>query len=226
MDELSGAELSGAERPAAERPGAQPLGARTAPPHAARADRAPGLIDCMKRVAADLTRAGVPFALAGGGAAYARGAAAPTHDIDFVLCPDDATAAAGVLADGGMRIEHPPENWLVKAYDGAAMVDLIFKVNGRPVTPELLARAELMEVAAVRMPVLDATDLVISWLRSFTEHYADFAATLTLVRPLREQADWPRVRTETCGAPFAEAFLVLLERLGVIKAGEGTHEND
>lgn len=40
-----------------------------------------------------------------------------------------------------------------------------------------------------------------------------------VVRPLREQIDWDRVRKETAGSPYAEAFLVLLDRLDVVGAG-------
>jgi predicted nucleotidyltransferase len=179
------------------------------------------LLEAMKKAATAMKRAGLPFALAGGGAAYARGAAMPTHDIDFVILEEDADAVAKALADSGMRIAHPPEGWLIKAYDGDSMVDLIFKIADEPVTPELLARAEQLEVSAVRMPVLDATDLVLSWLRAFSEHHADFAATLTLVRPVREQADWNKIRRETRDSPFAHAFLTLLEGLRVLPGGRG-----
>jgi hypothetical protein len=49
----------------------------------------------------------------------------------------------------------------------------------------VLGRAEEINVAAVPMPVLTATDLVIAWLASFSEHHADFAGALSCVRPLR-----------------------------------------
>jgi hypothetical protein len=181
-----------------------------------------GLLEAMKKTAAALKSAGVRFALAGGAAAYARGAGLPMHDIDFVICEKDAPAAAAALAERGMRIAEPPEGWLIKAFDGDRMVDLIFRLGGRPVTEAVLDRATYLDVAAVHMPVLDATDLVISWLNSFSEHHADFAGTLTCVRPLREQADWDQVRKETRDSPFAEAFLLLLERLRVVP--EGTWE--
>ena len=179
------------------------------------------LLESMKRCAAALGREDIPFALAGGAAAYARGAGPPTHDIDFVLCEADVEAAAKALAEQGMRIAHPPEGWLVKAYDGETMIDLIFRIAGEPVGADLLQRAEPREVAAVRIPVLSGTDLVLSWLRSFSEHHADFAGALTSVRPLREQVSWQAVRAQTQGSPFAEAFLFLLERLSVIPGGQG-----
>jgi len=174
------------------------------------------VLGALKRSAAALGSAGVPFALVGSAAAYARGGGLPSHDVDFVVQEQDVPAAEKALAGAGMRIVHPPEGWLVKAYDGDTLVDVIFRLSGEPVGPDLLARAEEIDVAALRMPVVAATDLVLSWLRAFSEHHADFAGTLTLVRPLREQVDWARVRAEVGDLPFACAFLVLLEQLEVI----------
>jgi hypothetical protein len=174
------------------------------------------LLATMKKAATILRRAGLPFALAGGGAAYARGGAPPLHDVDFVILESDADAASHALAASDMRVERPPEGWLIKAFDGDQMIDLIYCLGGVPVTAELLDRAEEIDVEAIRLPVLDATDLVLSWLRSFSEHHADFAAALTNVRPMREQVDWGQVRRETSGLAFARAFLVLLEGLGVL----------
>jgi hypothetical protein len=51
---------------------------------------------------------------------------------------------------------------------------------------------------------------------SFSQHHCDFARGLPLARSLREQIDWPRVRRETAHSPYAEVFLILLDRLGVV----------
>lgn len=175
------------------------------------------LLETMKKAAAILQQAGIPFALAGGAAAYARGAAPPVHDVDFVILAEDADAVAVLFADAGMTVDRPPEGWLIKAYDDDRMVDLIYVLAGRPVNWQLLDRADRINVAAIEMPVLGATDLVLSMLRSMSEHHADYAMTLTCVRPMREQVDWTEVREATDGSAFARAFLVLLEELGVIQ---------
>src|SRR5207248_4124548 len=91
-----------------------------------RAAGSAALLETMKRAATALRQAGLPFALAGGAAAYARGAAPPLHDVDFVIGQADAEAAAHALAACNMKVEHPPEGWLVKAFDGDEMVDLIY----------------------------------------------------------------------------------------------------
>ena len=180
------------------------------------------LLDTLKKAATVLRDADLPYALAGGGAAYARGAALPMHDVDFVIVETDKDAAAAAFESCGMRVERPPEGWLIKAFDEDRMIDLIFRLAGHQGTRAVLDRAEEISVAAVPMPVLTATDLAISWLAAFSEHHADFAATLTCVRPLREQVDWARVRAETGGSAFATALLVLLSELRVIPQEEGS----
>jgi hypothetical protein len=187
-------------------------------------DTALKLIDTLKKAAGVLRDESLPFALAGGAAAYARGAAPPTHDVDFVIREADADAAAQALEAQGMRIEIPPEGWLIKAYDEDRMIDLIFRLSGHLDMQAVLDRAEEMNVAAVLMPVVTATDLAIAWLASFSEHHADFAGTLSCVRPLREQVDWNRVRAETTGSAFATAFLVLLRELRIMAREEEEDE--
>jgi hypothetical protein len=66
------------------------------------------------------------------------------------------------------------------------------------------------------MPVLSATDVMVSKLLALDEHYCDLATVLPVARALREQVDWERVRERTKGEPFAEAVLFLAERLGVV----------
>jgi hypothetical protein len=178
------------------------------------------LIGTLKKAAGVLRDEGLPFALAGGAAAYARGAALPTHDVDFLIREADADAAARAFKARGLRVEIPPEGWLIKAYDDDRMIDLIFRLSGHLDMQAVLDRAEEINVEAIPMPVLTATDLTIAWLASFTEHHADFAGTLACVRPLREQVDWSRVEAETAGSAFATAFLILLRELRVLTREE------
>ncbi|MEV0196998.1 nucleotidyltransferase [Nonomuraea sp. NPDC050691] len=176
------------------------------------------ILDTLKRASSGLKDAGVRFALAGGCAAYARGAAPSLHDVDFVLTEHDVPAALEALRGLGFETAKPPEDWLVKAYDDGRLVDLIFRISDRPITAELIARAEQMKASAVIVPVLEATDLVISWLMPLSEHACDYGALLPQVRALREQVDWQRVATVTADSPYAATFLTLLERLGVLEA--------
>ncbi|MBF8194601.1 nucleotidyltransferase [Nonomuraea sp. K274] len=174
------------------------------------------ILDTLKRAGSGLKDAGVKFALAGGCAAYARGAAPSLHDVDFVVTEHDVPEALEVLRKLGFQTAKPPEDWLVKAYDEGRLVDLIYRVSDLPITDELLDRAEPLKASAVIVPVLDATDLVITWLLPLSEHACDYGALLAPVRAMREQVDWPRVAAVTADSPYATTFITLLERLGVL----------
>ena len=115
-------------------------------------DSALKLIETLKKAAEVLRDKDLPYALAGGAAAYARGAMPPTHDVDFVIREADADAAARAFRARGMRVEIPPEGSLIKAYDDGRMIDLIFQLSGHLDMQAVLSRAEEINVTAVPMP--------------------------------------------------------------------------
>ncbi|UCN15485.1 MULTISPECIES: nucleotidyltransferase family protein [Cellulomonas] len=185
------------------------------PTGAATPDDRAALQDGLRRTAVALLEAQVPFALVGGYAAWARGAPEPSHDADFAVAEQDVDAARAALTAAGLDVQDPAENWLFKAYHHGQLVDVIFRMVGEPVTHEDLARADELEVLAVRMPVLPATDIISAKMRVLGEHYCDFTWLLPMARALREQIDWERVRTEVEGQPYARAFLFLADELGL-----------
>jgi hypothetical protein len=175
------------------------------------------LLDCLKRVAAVLRDAEIPFALAGGLAAWARGGPPTEKDIDLLICESDAEAAHKALAAAGLRTEVPPEGWLVKAYDeDDILIDLIFHPAGMKVDEELLGRCEELSVHAITMRVMTVDDLLVSKLLSLTEHHLDYGPALETTRALREQIDWDLLWRRTSDSPFARAFIYLLHELGII----------
>ena len=174
------------------------------------------LREALKRVAVVLKESGMPFALAGGYAAWARGGPEPEHDVDFAIAQDDAAAVADALRDRGLQVVQPPEDWLFKVLTDDSTVDVLFRLSGSVVERDVLARADELEVLSVLMPVMSATDVVVARINALDEHSCDLAPQLAVARSLREQVDWERVRVETADSPFAAALLLLLERLGVI----------
>lgn len=169
----------------------------------------------MKRAAAALREAEVPFVLAGSVASWARGGPETTNDLDFIVRPDDADRALAALVDVGMRAERPPEGWLLKAYDDDILVDLIFAPNGLD-ADEVIGRSELMSVAALRIPVMSLEDLLVTRLLSLGEHRLDYSGPLATARAVREQVDWADVRSRTSSSPYARGFFALLEELGIV----------
>jgi hypothetical protein len=152
---------------------------------------------------------------------YARGGPATEHDIDFIVGPDDAEHALELLAAVGFRTERPPEGWLYKAFDddGGSMIDLIFSPNHMPeVVPELLGRAEEIEVYAITLKVMTVTDVLTTKLLTLKEHEVDYADVLEIARNCREQVEWDLLRERTEQSPYAKAFFTLVEELGLVEA--------
>jgi hypothetical protein len=174
------------------------------------------LLETLKTVAVAFKEAGVPFAVGGSYGVYARGGPPSEHDVDVMIRESDVDRALHVLTERGFRAVDPPEDWLVKVYDEDRLVDLIFRPSERRVDQAMLDRSDELPVGSVRMPVLPATDLLVNKLLAFAEHYCDFATVLPLARALREQIDWPAARTESAASPYAEAFLLLCDRLGLV----------
>lgn len=192
-----------------------PSGPRPGPPAPAPDDQG-RLRDALKRAAVALKQGDLRFALAGGFAAWSHGAPEPDHDADLVIVEDDAPRARELLREAGFEVVEPAEDWLFKAFRDQAMIDVLFRVCGEPVTAELLGRASLRDVLSVHMPVLPATDVLAAKLLALTEQTCDFSGLLPVARALREQVDWPDLHHRVEGNDYAAAFLHLLGRLRVV----------
>src|SRR2546421_6925400 len=76
------------------------------------------LLETLKRAAALLHEAGVPFVLGGGVAIWARGGPESEHELDPFGKPPDREPALDGLAAGGFPAQQPPEQWRYQAADG------------------------------------------------------------------------------------------------------------
>lgn len=182
------------------------------------------VLGSLKRVAATLRDADIPFALGGGLAAWARGGPPSEKDVDLLIREQDCERAHEVLDAAGFRTEVPPEGWLVKAWDGEILIDLIHRPSGLVVDDALLATCDELSVHAVWMPVMRIDDLLTSKLLSLTEHHLDYGPALEITRALREQIDWQQVRRRTESSPFARAFFSLIHELGITDVDSLEHE--
>lgn len=180
------------------------------------------LREALKLVAVTLKESDAPFALTGGYAIWARGGPEPEHDVDFLVAEDDAPRVMARLAEQGLQVVQPPEDWLFKVFVGSgsesSMVDVLFRVNGMPVSRNHFDGVDEIEVESVLMPVLSATRLVTDKLNALEEHACDLSKVLPAARAVREQVDWSEVRAGTKANDFAVAALFLLERLGIVEA--------
>jgi hypothetical protein len=191
-----------------------------------RSETMRAIAETMKKAAAAFQEAGVPFLLAGSLASWARGGPETSHDLDFVVKPGDADRALEALEAAGMKPERPPEKWLYKAWDGDVVVDVIFEPSGLRPDEDLIERAETISVMSMDLPVMSLEDVLVTKLNALTEHSLRYEGLLEMARALREQVDWDQVRTRTRELPFAEAYFVMLDRLGIVPepGSPGEHE--
>jgi hypothetical protein len=183
----------------------------------------PAIEASMKKAVAALREAGIPFLLAGSLAVWARGGPETRHDLDFVIKPEDAERALAALEDAGMRPEKPPEEWLHKAWDGEVLIDLIYGPRGLEVTDEVIDRGDLLHVIGITIPVMAIEDVLATKLMALHEHELDYTSVLRIARAVREQIDWQSLRARTGGSPYATAFFVLCEELGIVPSDTHGH---
>ena len=181
----------------------------------------PELIDAMKAAAGILNDSEIEFVLGGGLSAWARGGQRSEHDVDFLIKPEDAERALEVFDAAGWKTERPPEGWLYKTWhENGALVDLIFDPASGPITQEIINRAHEDEVMALRAKVATLEDVLVSKLLAIKEQELNFSSVLEWSRALREQIEWREVRERTQESPFAKAFFVLIEELGIVSLEE------
>jgi hypothetical protein len=172
-------------------------------------------VTAMLRSAKILADAGFDFALAGGLAAWVHGAGESRHDVDFIVTEADAEAALDVLRRAGLRTGHPPEDWLVKAWDGDTLIDLIFRPRGFPGTEELIAAAPEHDVCGQTMRVMRPEDILVTKLLALSDVYMDYSSVIEPARHLSSKVDWDEVRHRTAGSPYVAAFFTLADGLGL-----------
>jgi hypothetical protein len=130
--------------------------------------------------------------------------------------PEHAEQALSALERAGMAPERPPEEWLLKAWDGEVLVDLIFRPAGLDLDDEVFARGERLRILGMNVDVLAIEDVMTTKLMAIDERAIRYESLLQIARALREQIDWGVVRSQTASSPFSRPFFVLLGELAII----------
>jgi hypothetical protein len=99
--------------------------------------------------------AGIRFLVLGGLASSLVGRPRWTHDIDFLVRPDDAGGVLEALRDAGFRTEETDPVWIFKGFKDGVMVDVIFMVTGGIYLDDEMEQRSVIrdyEGLAVRIP--------------------------------------------------------------------------
>jgi hypothetical protein len=174
------------------------------------------IAESMKKAAAAFRSEDIPFMVAGSLASWARGGPETSHDLDFVVKPEDADRALAALEAVGMKTERPPEEWLYKAWDDDVLIDIIFKPSGLRPDDDVMSRAEVLNVMSMELPVMAIEDVLATKINALTEHSLRYEGLLEMSRALREQIHWQKVRERVEETPFSRAFFVMLDGLSIV----------
>jgi hypothetical protein len=79
-----------------------------------------------------------------------------------------------------------------------------------------MARGVDMAVLGMEIRVMAIEDVLVTKLMALTEHSLRYESLLPIARAVREQVDWADVSARTAESPFARAFFVMLEGLGIV----------
>jgi hypothetical protein len=115
-----------------------------------------------------------------------------------------------------MRSERPTEQWLVKAWDGDVLIDLILRASGLPDNEAVFQRADRLNVDGQMANVMGLDDTMVTKLLALDERALDYGPLVAIARSLREQIDWGELRDRTADSRYSGAFLALVEDLGLV----------
>jgi hypothetical protein len=180
-----------------------------------RSETMKAIAETMKTAAAAFRDEEIPFLLAGSLASWARGGPETSHDLDFVVKPEDADRALAALEAAGLAPEKPPEEWLYKAWDGDVLVDIIFHPAGLRPDDDVMTRGDTLSVMSMEIPVMAIEDVLVTKLNALTQHSLRYEGLLDISRALREQIDFAKVRERARDTPFVRAFFVMIDGLGI-----------
>jgi len=137
-----------------------------------------------------LEDSGIDYVLMGGLASSCMGRPRWTHDIDFLVKPDDADRTLELFEAAGYQTQKTNPMWLYKAIKDRVVIDIIFKSRGDLyMDDEMIERAQRRDILGVEAQVVPPEDLIVIKAAVHDEerprHWHDAIGLL-----IREDLDW------------------------------------
>jgi predicted nucleotidyltransferase len=144
----------------------------------------------LKEALVALEESAVDYLLIGGILQASYGRARRTHDIDFLVRPEDALIVLEALAKRGFRTEQTDRTWLYKGFLNDVMVDVIFhSAGGLQLGEEMMHRARRVRLGGRMALVIAPEDLIVINVAATAEvvpgHWYDALAILS-----ETEIDW------------------------------------
>lgn len=181
----------------------------------ARADETFGRV--LREAVETIDRAGYPFLVLGGLASSLVGRPRWTHDIDFLVRPDDARDVLEALRGAGFTTEETDPVWIYKAFKDDVMVDVIFMVmGGIYLDDEMQSRSVERDYQDLRLRLPSPEDQIvikaIVHREETSRHWFDALAILG-----RAQLDWSYLtRRGRVGARRLLALLIYAQSADIL----------
>lgn len=140
-----------------------------------------------------------------------------THDIDFLVRPDDARQVLGALEHAGFRSEETDPVWIYKAFKDGVMLDIIFMVTGGIYLDEEMEQRSVIreyDGLAVRIPSPEDQIVIkaIVHREETSRHWFDALAILG-----RAQLEWEYLlHRARLGARRVLALLIYAQSMDIL----------
>jgi len=171
----------------------------------------------LREAVESVERAGLPFLVLGGLASALVGRPRWTHDIDFLVRPDDARDVLSALRSAGFTTEETDPVWIYKAFKHDVMVDVIFMVmGGIYLDDEMQSRSIERDYEGLRLRIPSPEDQIvikaIVHREETSRHWFDALAILG-----RAQLDWSYlIRRGRVGARRLLALLIYAQSADIL----------
>jgi predicted nucleotidyltransferase len=175
------------------------------------------LATVLRQAVETVEKAGFPFLVLGGLAASLVGRPRWTHDIDFLVRPDDARQVLEALRAAGFTTEETDPVWIFKAFKDQVMVDIIFMVmGGIYLDDDMRAHSIARDYDGLRLRIPSPEDqIVIKGIvhrEETSRHWFDALAILG-----RAELDWEYLlRRARVGARRVLALLIYAQSTDIL----------
>lgn len=133
------------------------------------------VVAALQQAVVAATEGDIPYVATGSLASNAWGRPLPVEDIDIVVSPRDARRYLETLDKAGFDTEETFPQWLYKASNGEATIDVIFEMQGAMyLDDEMLDRSSTISMDGVEARVIGPEDFIVSQAMSAREDTPDY----------------------------------------------------